>query len=964
MKRFFTLLTYITLLMLFSSVDMQAQNGIISGKVFDSDGGSSLPGANVYLKNNPTNGTVTDIDGAFNLTGIPVGEQLVVVSFLGYESQELTVLVKEGEQSSIEVSLSPTSFLGQEIVVTAQLLGQAKAINQQLNSESIANIVAADRIQELPDVNAAEAIARLPGVSINRSGGEGQKVVIRGVEPKFNAITVNGVRLPSNSGTDRSVDLSLISPELLDGIEVFKSPLPDMDAEAIGGTVNLKLRKAPKDLRLLSRFFKGYNNLNDDFGDFKALLQVSDRILNDKLGFVAQGNVERFNRGGYYLTNTWAQGRTDPETGVTDIEGRTLRFEDRDEIRRRWNGSLNLDYDLGRSSISLFGLYSKTERDQYRIQNLYNPSEPGIFYSGQSIDNQLDLYTVALSGEHNFNKLIVDWNISTSRTKGSTPYNVFMEIQDFLIPYDSELNNTGHPQNFYEAANPDLESAFLSELLAENTSTLENSQTYFVNLKLPLNVGKNIGGYFKFGGKYFTIDRERDVSLQAESFYFLGGQITANAAAAYGDDLIFSTANAQLISIQNFLDASNVVNFENQDGSEVVFDAILDQNKIQRWYESQKGLLSNDRTVLVDNYEVDESIAAGYAMLRLDLGEKLTVIPGFRYEYSDNAYSASISTINGRYGVNGYARDTLTKQTYGEFLPHLHLKYKPLDWLDVRASFSTTLARPDFQYITPRAQINDSNTSIAAGNPNLKHARAQNYDLFVSAFKGGLGLITAGVFYKNINNLFIPWTIQLVDSEMAAANGWPNNSGYQLGSYTNLGESKVWGYEFDLQTNLSFLPKPFNGFVFNINYARLFSETDFYFLTSESILVIPFPPVIETIYTNNQRTVSMPSQSPHIFNMSVGFDLKGFSARLSGAFQGTKARSYSLNKDFDRFDLEFWRWDASVKQKINKNWSLFVNFTNLNNQQDISFTRNENYINTIQTFGWTATAGLQFRLQK
>ncbi|NRB53935.1 MAG: TonB-dependent receptor [Saprospiraceae bacterium] len=963
MTQSLNLLSYPFLLLLFFASGLSAQSGIISGKVLDEDGGSSLPGANVYLEQNPTAGTVTDIDGNFSLTNVPVGTQVVVVSFLGYEIQKVNVDVTAGKQSTIEVTLSPTSVLGKEVVVTAQLLGQAKAINQQLNSESIANIVAADRIQELPDVNAAEAIARLPGVSINRSGGEGQKVVIRGVQPKFNAITVNGVRLPSNSSTDRSVDLSLISPELLDGIEVFKSPLPDMDAESIGGTVNLKLRKAPKELKLLSRYFSGYNNLNNDYRDYKALLQVSNRFFNNKLGVVAQGNIERFNRGGDYLTNSWGQGRTDPETGITEFEGRQLRFEDRQEIRRRWNTSLNLDYDLGKSSISAFGLYSKTERDQFRMQNVYDPSAPSILYNGRVIDNQLDLYTISLSGDHQFNKFSIDWSVSSAQTEGSTPFDFIMEFRDFKNPYDADLNRTGHPKTFLEAGNPDLQSAFLRENEFRSTNTQENTQTYFLNLKAPFKLGKKIGGYFKAGGKFFATQRERKVSIQAENFYYLGGSFTQEAAARFGEGLIFSADNSSLISIQSFLAASNNdIDFKNEEGTEVLFDAVLDPDKISNWYDTQKDILNNHRRALVDNYAVDETVSAGYAMIRLDFGDKLTLIPGFRYEYSDNEYTAGISSINGAYGVNGFFQDSVTNIQYGEFLPHLHIKYQALDWLDIRASYSNTLARPDFSFITPRAQINNTSTIITAGNPNLRHAQSENYDVFVSAYKGGLGLFTVGAFYKNINDIFIPWTIQLANPDLAEANGWPNNSGYQLNSYTNLADSRVWGYELDLQTNLSFLPSPFNGFVFNINYARLYSETQVFFLTSETVLINPFPPIFETTYTTNERLVTMPSQSPHIFNMSLGYDYKGFSARVSSAFQGTKASSYSLNKDFDRFDLEFWRWDASVKQKIDKYWSLFLNINNINNQQDISFTRNESFINTIQTFGWTGTLGLQFKL--
>jgi len=238
-----------------------AQQGSISGVVIDSDGNETLPGANVYLQSSISSGTVTDLDGAFTLLGVPVGDQVVVVSFAGFAKQELPVVVTDGGLTEITVTMAPAAIMGEEVIVTAQALGQAKAINQQLNSDAIANFISADKIKELPDVNAAEAISRLPGVSVNRSGGEGQKVVVRGLEPKFNAITVNGVRLPANSGTDRSVDLSMISPEILDGIEVYKSPLPDMDAEAVGGTVNLRLRKAASKPSTLIRGLVGYNDL-------------------------------------------------------------------------------------------------------------------------------------------------------------------------------------------------------------------------------------------------------------------------------------------------------------------------------------------------------------------------------------------------------------------------------------------------------------------------------------------------------------------------------------------------------------------------------------------------------------------------------------------------------------------------------------------------------------------------------
>ncbi|MEL6721136.1 MAG: TonB-dependent receptor, partial [Bacteroidota bacterium] len=325
-------------------------------------------------------------------------------------------------------------------------------------------------------------------------------------------------------------------------------------------------------------------------------------------------------------------------------------------------------------------------------------------------------------------------------------------------------------------------------------------------------------------------------------------------------------------------------------------------------------------------------------------------------------YTGGISSINGQYGNQGFFEDTITTQVYGELLPHLHIKFQPTSWFDIRASYATTLARPDFNYITPNAEINNTATIITTGNPNLSHARAQNYDLFFSAYKGGIGLLTFGVFYKDIDNIFYPFSTLLADQETAENFGWPNNRGFEYRSFVNSDVATVYGYEIDLQTNLSFLPKPLDGLVLNANYSRLFSETEVFFFTIEQKLVQPFPPIFETIVTNLDRQVQMISQVPHIFNGSLGYDFKNFSARVSCIYQATKANGYSRNKDFDTFTLELWRWDASAKYKIGDNWSIFLNLNNISNQQDISFTRDKRFLNTIQTYGMTGTTGIQFRL--
>ncbi|MBL0025211.1 MAG: TonB-dependent receptor plug domain-containing protein [Saprospiraceae bacterium] len=229
-----------------SSIIMTGQTGYITGTIYDSDGKTTLPVANIYLKDAINVGTFSDLDGTYLFKNLKVGTYTIIYSYTGFENQEVSLEIFENQATVKDIVMQPMAILGKEVIITAQALGQAKAINQQRNSDAIANIVSADKIKELPDVNAAEAISRLPGVAINRNGGEGSKVVVRGLDPKFTAISINGVRLPATGGSDRSVDLSLISPELLSGIELFKSPTPDMDGDALGGSINLNILKAPK----------------------------------------------------------------------------------------------------------------------------------------------------------------------------------------------------------------------------------------------------------------------------------------------------------------------------------------------------------------------------------------------------------------------------------------------------------------------------------------------------------------------------------------------------------------------------------------------------------------------------------------------------------------------------------------------------------------------------------------------
>ncbi|MCB9249438.1 MAG: carboxypeptidase-like regulatory domain-containing protein [Ignavibacteriales bacterium] len=249
------------LILLLSSQQVFSADGSIQGKVSDATTGEVLVGANVFIVGTSL-GAATDFEGFYRILNLSPGTHTLKISYIGYEPKTETIQIGDGRVLEFDIQLRAVTVSTEDVIVTAQAQGQNAAINQQLSSQNIVNVVSSSRIQELPDANAAESIGRLPGISLIRSGGQATKVVIRGISPEYSQITMNGVPIPSNEGGSefgggRGIDMRMISSSSLDGIEVFKTNTPNMDAAVLGGTVNLGIRKARKSVSGES-VFPGY----------------------------------------------------------------------------------------------------------------------------------------------------------------------------------------------------------------------------------------------------------------------------------------------------------------------------------------------------------------------------------------------------------------------------------------------------------------------------------------------------------------------------------------------------------------------------------------------------------------------------------------------------------------------------------------------------------------------------------
>lgn len=941
------------ILFIFLSCSLYAQRGSIAGKVIDATDGSPLWGTNIILLGTSL-GTTTDAEGRYRLTGIPQGNVTFIFRYLGYHPDTVKVRIVEGKTTNIDVKLKPELIEGKEIIVTAQLQGQQAAINQQLTSNTIVNVVSSDKLRELPDQNIAESLGRLPSISLERAGGEGQKVVVRGLAPKFNSITVNGEKIPSTDPEDRSVDLSMISPDALAGVEVYKSLTPDMDGDAVGGTVNLVLKKASPGFQGEADIQPGYNNHEKDYSLYKGIVRVSQRFLDNKLGVIASGNIQRANRSSDYLDADYEFMRE--KTGTEEravYQINNLNLADRKEIRDRIGGSVVIDYGLGNHSFMFSSFAAKTDRNELRRRKRYQVGASYIVYELRDQENSTLMWTNNLSGSHKFDFMEAEWRTSYSISKNNTPFSnsyIFREEG----AYKSDLIDDKGPAYIPAGAKNTISETYFKEIDLDSSLVKDADFTFQADAKIPFNFKNNISGFIKLGSKYRAKNRDRDNTRYWTSHFGiddLGKMIYANPSAFYRS---FALDRQRRVLISNFIDpnwhAENFLNGQYDFGPGLDVGLLNDfKNNFRNFtLADNTGLFILDPIVVLDSYEAKEKVAAGYVMGQFNIGSDLMILPGVRYEKTMTSYFGRLGRLTAakEQDISGL-KDSTGTRSYEEFLPMLQVRYRIGTFMNVRAAVTKTLSRPNYFELVPWERIKITDKTIERGRADLKHTTVWNYDLFFS-FYNDWGLLTAGVFYKELRDVDFIRVSRITEQGSLF--------GYTLTQPENApGLSFVKGVELDLQANLSFLPSPFDGIVIGVNYSRMNSKTFFPFLV---VKTNPKPP-FNSVYVDTMRENRMPGQADYIGNFVIGYSKGGFNGRVSMRLQGSSLSTVGRRPEEDGYVDASFRVDIALQQKITNMFRVYLNFNNITNEKDASYYGIQSFTERNEYYGWTADLGVR-----
>ena len=935
MKKLSVFIVSSLLLFVFSAKAMAAEetlennSGLVTGQITDAEK-QILPGASIIVEGMHA-GVTSDINGFYTIANLKPGTYTLKVSYVGYSPKEMTVTIANGKVLTRDVILDEGAEL-KEVEVLGAFSGQRKAFQMQKAAMGVTNVVSADQVGKFPDSNIGDALKRINGINVQYDQGEARFGQVRGTSADLTSVTVNGNRLPSAEGDTRNVQLDLIPADMIQTIEVNKVVTSDMDGDAIGGEVNLVTKSTPSHRILNFTAGTGYTWISE-----KPQLNLGatwgQRFFNDKFGVMASASYQ------------YAPGGSDnTEFEYVEKDGKVVLNEAQVRQyyvkRERQSYSLGLDYRFSSlHKISFKGIYNRRNdwENRYRISYKKLASDPSsqsvVIQTKAGSDNNKDArlerqqtMDFTLDGEHQFGRLNVDWASSFSRATEDRPNERYigwkLKGSDDL-DFGAAMEDAGKKQPYCSLAIPSFDEGKwkLDEFTNSDQSISENEIKERINFSLPLVSGK-FGNTLRFGYKYTNKHKKRNTE------YYDYTDAADKYLSDWKDNLSTQVRSSFMPGSQYPIGTQFVskgylgnMNFDKADGQELL--------------EEEAG-----------NYKATEQIHAAYLRLDQRLGAKLTATAGLRME------STLLKTSGVNYMVDEEEEESLTptgefRNNYTNWLPSLLLKYTPDDNSNVRFSITKTISRPKYSALVANKSFNLADQEATIGDPNIKPTEAWNFDLSADYYFKSIGMVSLGLFYKDIKNVNVETLGYYTGEELGLAG---NGELFEVTQNMNAYDARVFGVEVAWQRDFGFIAPELRCLGFYGNYTYTHSTTRNY---------------NPRLGIEDGDDVKMAGSPEHTANASLYFEKNGVNVRLSYNFASDfidmmNTGSRELDRYYDK--VNYLDLNASYTWGKNTKFTVYAEANNLLNQPLRYYQGESKRTMQVEYYGVKVNAGIKISL--
>jgi TonB-dependent receptor len=908
----------------------------VTGEVSDTNNTVVFKGARVTIVELQRSAN-TDNRGQFRFSNIPAGDYTLLVTYVGAADKSLPITVTESGLAIGAISIGSGDEALEEIIVYGQAAALASALSQERSAANLVSVLDTDAMGQFPDQNVAESLRRLSGVTVENDQGEGRYVVIRGMDPDLNSTSINGLRAAA-AEPRRALQLDVIPSDMLDGLEIHKTLTADMDADAIGGSINVRTLSAfsRKGAYAKARVESSYNELRESWNPKVSFAGSNIFELNSGRRLGVAGAIS-WNDRELHIDNNELDDWEVADNGSDFSEEFQTRLYT--VGRERIGGVLNLDLDVSDSTrLYAYTLYSKFTDTELRNRNSFGldgldeatVTATSADYSEVEIERDTksrtqrgqiaETLSIALGSETQLDEWLVETRLGYSYGREKTPDQVSgvwvaeFETGDGIIADGSPVLtlDRSNPQvpvvqsDFWSA----LGDASLYELdeIENFHETNEDTQT-FLSLDLTRETGF---GSMKFGAQARW--REKKTNEEAELYsgdgtWFLSDALLPGGGSTYNFPTPVDPVPDNRIE-RDILAGSTGLEFED-------LDSVIDSN--------------------VADFVFDENVFAFYGMGTWDM-DRATVTAGIRVERTelDNRGNIVEFIEEDANGAGDPPEDTVVvtdisaTNSYTDVLPSASLRFEFNDRLVGRASIYRAVVRPRVEQVAFRVEIEDNEGVL--GNPDLDPFRAWNVDASIAYYPTELSVISAGIFYKKIEDFIF---VQFVDD-------------YEFLGMTldeaevalNGNDATVLGFEFNYQQHFGFLSPPFDGLLIGINYTYVDSEAD-----------------------TGDRKVALPKQSENIANVMLGYEKGRFDFRIA-----LKYRDRYIDELFDpgldRYTDNHTQWDVTAKYRFSDSWQVYAEITNLGNEPEYYYAGRRSRGLQYDEYGTTSAIGFQYNFSE